>query len=188
MDEIVEFPKNVLQVLRQPIEDRRVCVSRASGTFTFPADFQLIAACNPCPCGFYGDPEKECTCSESQINRYLNKIGGPLMDRIDIQMNVARVAFHELHTEAAEESSAEIRKRVIAARQRQEERYDGLDIHSNAELSRHYMEDFCRLDRECTAVLEKIFKRLHLSARGHDRLIKLARTVADLYGEKEICS
>lgn len=188
LDEIVEFPKNVLQVLRQPIEDRKVCVSRASGTFTFPADFQLIAACNPCPCGFHGDPERECTCSESQINRYLNKIGGPLMDRIDIQMNVARVAFSELHAETEEESSAEIRKRVVAARQRQEERYAGLEIHSNAELTRHHMEAFCKLDRECTAVLEKIFDRLHLSARGHDRLIKLARTVADLYGEKEICS
>lgn len=188
LDEVVEFPKNVLQVLRQPIEDRRVHVSRASGTYTFPADFQLIAACNPCPCGFHGDPERECTCSESQINRYLNKIGGPLMDRIDIQMNVARVAFRELHGEGEEESSAEIRKRVIAARQRQQERYAGLDIEANGELTHHHIEEFCRLDRETTRVLEKIFDRLHLSARGHDRLIKVARTVADLYDEKEITS
>ncbi|MBR5329455.1 MAG: YifB family Mg chelatase-like AAA ATPase [Firmicutes bacterium] len=188
LDEIVEFPKNVLQVLRQPLEDHKVHVSRASGTYTFPADFQLIAACNPCPCGFFGDPDRECTCSESQISRYFNKIGGPLMDRIDIQMNVARVTFDELHDSGEEESSAVIRKRVIAARERQLERYKELSIECNAGLDRRYLDEFCALDRETKSVLEKIFLRLHLSARGHDRIIKVARTIADLYGEKDICS
>ncbi|MBQ2763911.1 MAG: YifB family Mg chelatase-like AAA ATPase [Firmicutes bacterium] len=188
LDEVVEFPKNVLQVLRQPLEDHKIHVSRASGTYTFPADFQLVAACNPCPCGFYGDPERECTCSESQISRYFNKIGGPLMDRMDIHMNVARVTFRELHDEIEEESSADIRKRVIAARKIQQERYAEQGLNCNAELNRRFLDQYCKLDKETEKTLEKIFDRLHLSARGHDRIIKVARTIADLNGEKDIHS
>lgn len=189
LDEIVEFPKTVLQVLRQPLEDKVVHISRVAGSCRFPADFQLIAACNPCPCGYYGDPDKECCCSEQQIHRYFNKLGGPLLDRIDIHMNVSRVAFRELHDEeTAEESSAVIRERVVRARKTQQERYQALDITSNAGLDRRYLDAFCPLDRKTTAVLEKVFQRLHLSARGHDRIIKVARTIADLAGETEIQS
>lgn len=189
LDEIVEFPKNVLQVLRQPLEDKIIHISRASGTCTFPADFQLIAACNPCPCGYLGDPEKECTCSESQISRYFNKLGGPMLDRLDIHMNVGRVSFEELHGKsAAEETSESIRSRVIAARCLQQERYAGLDITCNAGLDRRYLDEFCRLDADAAAVLARVFQKLHLSARGHDRIIKVARTIADLDGEREIKS
>lgn len=188
LDEIVEFPKNVLQVLRQPLEDKTVHISRASGTCTFPADFQLIAACNPCPCGYFGDPEKECSCTEHQVNRYFHKLGGPLLDRIDIHMNVARVTFSELHDESEEESSADIRRRVIAARNLQQERYRDLAIECNAGLDRRYLERFCALDKESASVLKRVFDRLHLSARGHDRILKVARTIADLSGEKDICS
>lgn len=186
LDEIVEFPKNVLQVLRQPIEDKIVHISRASGSCTFPADFQLLAACNPCPCGFYGDPEKECTCSEHQVNSYITKIGGPLIDRIDIHMNVPRVTFRELHTDSGEESSADIRKRVIAAREIQQERYKGLPYHCNARMDRNGLEKYCVLSAEAEAVLEKVFRKMSLSARGHDRVLKVARTVADLEGKKNI--
>lgn len=188
LDEIVEFPKNVLQVLRQPLEDKTVHISRAAGTCTFPADFQLIAACNPCPCGYYGDPEKECTCTEHQVSRYLHKLGGPLLDRLDLQMNVNRVSFSELHYEGEEESSAVIRKRVMAAREIQSQRYRDLNIPNNAGLDRRYLETFCPLDKETSAVMERVFQRLHLSARGHDRVVKVARTIADLSGEKNICS
>lgn len=188
LDEVVEFPKNVLQVLRQPLEDKIIHIARASGTCTFPADFQLIAACNPCPCGYYGDPERDCTCTEHQVSRYFNKMGGPLLDRLDIHMNVTRVTYGELHEETEEESSAVIRKRVIAARRVQQERYKDLSITANAGLDRRYLDDFCRLDAEASAVLKRIFERLHLSARGHDRIIKVARTIADLSGEKEIAS
>lgn len=188
LDEIVEFPKNVLQVLRQPLEDRRIHISRAAGTCTFPADFQLVAACNPCPCGYYGDPERECSCSEHQVARYFHKLGGPLLDRLDIHMSVSRVTFSELHEESEEESSAEIRKRVVAARKLQQERYAELEMECNAGLDRRFLEQFCPLDKESAAVLKRIFERLHLSARGHDRILKVARTIADLSGEKDICS
>ena len=188
LDEIVEFPKNVLQVLRQPLEDKTVHISRASGTCTFPADFQLIAACNPCPCGYFGDPEKECTCSEHQVSRYFNKLGGPMMDRLDIHMNVARVTFSELHNESEEESSAEIRSRVLKARALQHQRYEALEIECNAGLDRRYLGEFCSLDKEAAATLKRVFDRLCLSARGHDRILKVARTIADLSGEKDISS
>ena len=188
LDEIVEFPKTVLQVLRQPLEDKEVHISRVAGTCAFPADFQLIAACNPCPCGFYGDPDKECTCSEQQVRKYFNRLGGPLLDRLDIHMNVARVAFDELHERTEEESSASIRERVKAARAVQHQRYRDLGISTNAGLDRRYLDVFCPLDKESAAVLEKIFQRLHLSARAHDRIIKVARTIADLSGTEQIKS
>ena len=188
LDEIVEFPKNVLQVLRQPLEDRKVHISRASGTCTFPADFQMIAACNPCPCGYHGDPERECICGDHKIRQYLSKLGGPLLDRLDLHMNVSRVTFRELHDDTKEETSAEIRKRVIAAREIQQARYAELDFVSNAGLDRHYIEIYCALDKETEQTLERLFDRLQLSARSHDRIIKVARTIADLSGEKDICS
>ena len=190
LDEIVEFAKNVLQALRQPLEDKVVHISRAAGNCTFPADFQLIAACNPCPCGFYGDPEKECTCTEQQINRYFSKIGGPLLDRIDIQMSVSRVTYDELHSEGetGEECSETIRQRVIAAREIQRQRYQDIPVGCNAGLDRRFIEEFCPLNSDAANVLKKVFERLRLSARGHDRLLKVARTIADLNGAKDIQS
>ena len=189
LDEIVEFPKNVLEVLRQPLEDKVIHIARASGTCSFPADFQLIAACNPCPCGYFGDPEKDCRCTDQQINRYFNKLSGPLLDRIDLHMNVSRVTYGELHDSSAEhkeESSAAIRRRVIAAREIQRKRYEGLPIMANAGLDRRYLDRFCVLDDETSSVLEKAFRRLKLSARGHDRILKVARTIADLASEEHI--
>lgn len=186
LDEMVEFPKNVLQVLRQPLEDRVIHISRASGSFTFPADFQLIGASNPCPCGYYGDPEKECTCTQSQIQKYFSRLSGPLLDRIDLQIEVNRLTYSELHREEEEESSADIRQRVIKAREIQKSRYGALGFTTNAQLNRKYFQDFCLLDQKASKILEKIFDRMHLSARAHDRILKVARTIADLNGQSAI--
>ncbi|MEG0874056.1 MAG: YifB family Mg chelatase-like AAA ATPase [Clostridiales bacterium] len=186
LDEMVEFPKNVLQVLRQPMEDRVIHVSRAVGSFVFPADFQLIGASNPCPCGYYGDPKKECTCTQSQIKKYFNRLSGPLLDRIDLQIEVGSVAFAELHTDVTEESSATVRKRVIAGREVQRSRYQGLNFSTNAGLERKYLDEFCLLDGSTSEILERIFNKMHLSARAHDRILKVARTIADLDGATNI--
>ncbi len=182
LDEMVEFPKNVLQVLRQPLEDRIIHISRASGSFTFPADFQLIGASNPCPCGYYGDPEKACTCTRSQRQKYFNRLGGPLLDRIDLQIEVNRLTFAELNSPGEEEPSAVIRERVIKAREIQRQRYRDLGFVTNAQLNRKHFKDFCVLESSAAKILEKIFDRMHLSARAHDRIIKVARTIADLRG------
>ncbi|MEE0776635.1 MAG: YifB family Mg chelatase-like AAA ATPase [Bacillota bacterium] len=188
LDEMVEFPKNVLQVLRQPLEDKVVHISRASGSFVFPADFQLVGACNPCPCGYRGDPEKDCHCSESQVQRYQSRLSGPLLDRIDLHVEVNRVTFSELHRMGEEESSQVVRERVIAARNIQKERYQGLGFRTNADLERRYLDIYCGLDQESSVVLERVFQKLHLSARAHDRILKVARTIADLEGAAEIHS
>lgn len=186
LDEMVEFSKNVLQVLRQPLEDRVIHISRASGSFTFPADFQLIGASNPCPCGYYGDPEKECTCTQSQIQKYFSRLSGPLLDRIDLQIEVNRLTYSELHCEEKEESSADIRRRVVKARAIQQDRYRGLGLVTNSQLNRKYFQEFCLLDQRASKILEKIFDRMHLSARAHDRILKVARTIADLKGQSSI--
>lgn len=187
LDEIVEFPKHVLQVLRQPLEDKMIAIARASASVRFPADFQLIGACNPCPCGYYGDPDKECTCSPGQIRRYLGRIGGPLLDRLDLHLEVSRVRFDELHERRSEESSAVVRGRVEAAREIQRERYrDFPGIYNNAQLDRRYLDLFCALDSESLGFLQRVFQQLHLSARSHDRILKVARTIADLDHALEI--
>lgn len=186
LDEMVEFPKNVLQVLRQPLEDMVIHISRASGSFAFPADFQLVGAMNPCPCGFYGDPEKECSCTESQRRKYFSKLSGPLLDRIDLQVEVSRVTFSELHGEAKEEDSATIRRRVVAAREIQKKRYEEFPFSTNSRLPRRYLDTYCLLDEGSTRILERIFNKMHLSARAHDRILKVARTIADLEGVKNI--
>lgn len=188
LDEIVEFPKSVLQVLRQPMEDKTVQVSRAQGTYHFPADFQLIATCNPCPCGYYGDPEKSCSCTMQQIKKYMDRLGGPLLDRIDLQVEVNRVAFEELHTKGAEEDSATMRERVVSARERQQQRYADLGFQTNAQLGRDRLDEICELDQSCKDVLARIFDRMHLSARAHDRILKVSRTIADLAGEERIAT
>lgn len=188
LDEIIEFPKSVLQVLRQPMEDKYIQVSRAQGTYRFPADFQLVGACNPCPCGYYGDQEKDCTCTRQQIHKYMSRLGGPLLDRLDLQVEVNRVPFTDLHDAREEECSAQIRTRVAAARHRQQVRYASWGFNNNAQLGRDHLDTFCALGEDSKQILARIFDRLHLSARAHDRILKVARTIADLAGQDDISS
>ena len=187
MDEIVEFPRNVLEVLRQPLEDAKVVISRTSHSITYPAKFMLLAAMNPCPCGYLGDKEKQCTCSEFQINRYLSKLSGPLLDRIDLQIEVPRLTTDELmNSKLEEESSSEIRKRVLSARRIQAERYKDDGILTNSELTPKLIKKYCKIDKSCEPILKTAIIKYHLSGRRYDRVLKLARTIADLENSAEI--
>ena len=186
LDEFPEFGRRVLEVLRQPMEDKHVTISRAQGTLTFPANFQLIAAMNPCPCGFYGDPVKECTCSSSTITRYQKRISGPLMDRIDIHIEVPRVDYDKLSDERLGEPSAQIQARVEAARERQRERFQGESLSTNADMGPAEIRQYCQLDDTGRSLMKSAMSQMQLSARGYHRVLKLARTVADLAGEKAI--
>jgi magnesium chelatase family protein len=178
----------VLEVLRQPMEDRMVTISRAHGTTTFPSNFMLVAAMNPCPCGFYGDPTKECTCSESTVSRYQKRISGPLLDRIDIFVEVPRVEYEKLAAETAGEPSATVRARVQGVRQRQAARFDGGRFTCNAEMTPTEVREYCqsRLAEPARALLRLAMNQLGLSARAFHRVLKLARTIADLAGSEEI--
>ena len=180
LDELPEFRKNVLEVLRQPMEDGHVTISRASSTVTYPANFMLVAAMNPCPCGFFGDPKRECQCSYLQIRRYRSKISGPLMDRIDIHMEVPPVPFRDLASGESGQSSLEILERVKKARKIQGERFKKMKIHTNAGMSSRHIRQFCVLDGESNDLMEKAMDRLGLSARAHSRILKISRTIADL--------
>ncbi len=180
LDEIPEFPKSVIEVLRQPMEDGSISISRANGSFTFPAKFMMIAAMNPCICGYYGDPTHECTCSRSQIDRYLGKISGPLLNRIDIQIEVSPVKYDDLKNESDEESSCEIKKRIARAREIQKNRYANTRILTNSELSGKYISKYCKIDKESEMLLREAFEKLGLSARAYGKIIKVARTIADL--------
>jgi len=186
LDELPEFGRNVLEVLRQPLEDKTITVSRAKYSIEYPANFTLVAAMNPCPCGFYNHPTKECTCAPFSIHRYFSRISGPLLDRIDMHIEVAPVAIGEMTSERKEETSAEIRRRVIAARNRQEARFAGLGIHSNAMMNSRMLREFCPLGEQERSLLERAMERLNLSARAYDRIIKVARTIADLEGAEQI--
>jgi magnesium chelatase family protein len=187
LDELPEFDRSVLEVLRQPLEDRKVTISRAAMTLTFPASFMLAAAMNPCPCGFWNDPTRECRCTPPQIQRYVGRISGPLLDRIDIHVDVPAVRFKELRGEAPQaEGSSAIRARVLAARARQRERFEGAGVFSNAQMSPRLIRRFCAIDQECERMLEGAMARLGLSARAYDRVLKVSRTVADLEGSEEI--
>ena len=186
LDELPEFGRNVLEVLRQPLEDKTITVSRAKYSIEYPANFTLVAAMNPCPCGFYNHPTKECTCAPFSIHRYFSRISGPLLDRIDMHIEVAPVAIGEMTSERKEETSAEIRRRVIAARNRQETRFAGLGIHSNAMMNSRMLREFCLLGEQERSLLERAMERLNLSARAYDRIIKVARTIADLEGAEQI--
>lgn len=189
LDEFVEFPRTSLEVLRQPLEDQVVTISRAQHTLTFPARFQLMAAMNPCPCGYYGDGTKACACSETQIFRYVNKLSGPLLDRIDIHLEVPRLSQEELLTpKTAGESSETIRKRVARTRSLQLARFKGTGIYTNAEMSPVQIKQFCALNGGSQELLRKAVNRLHLSARAYDRILRLARTIADLSGSERIDS
>ncbi|MGQ0604250.1 MAG: YifB family Mg chelatase-like AAA ATPase [Anaerolineales bacterium] len=180
LDELPEFDSRTLEVLRQPLEDRVVTISRARGTLTFPARFQLIAAMNPCPCGWWGDPTHECTCSPSSVTRYQKRISGPLLDRIDIHVDVPRVAYEKLTDQRLGESSETVRVRVEAAREVQRARYAGTDLACNADMRPADVRVYCKLDETGNALIRSAMSQLGLSARAFHRVLKLARTIADL--------
>lgn len=184
LDELPEFNKNTLEVLRGPLEDGIVTISRVNATLTYPCNFMLIASMNPCPCGFYGSKEKECTCTAQAIQKYMGKISGPLLDRIDIQVEVTPVKYEKLQNEEKEETSEQIKARVNKARKMQRERYKNLEIYSNSELTPNLIEKYCKLNKKGKEILQKAFDNLGLSARAHGRILKVARTIADL-DEKE---
>lgn len=187
LDEMVEFPRSVLEVLRQPLEDGEVTISRAQTSVKYPADFILLGAMNPCPCGYLGDSQKQCVCSEFQINRYRSKLSGPLLDRIDIQIEVPRLTQEELlKIDDTAESSQQIRERVIKARKIQQERYKNLPIFSNSELNAKLIKQFCKLSEDCENLLKNAICKFNLSGRSYDRILKLARTIADLDGTENI--
>jgi len=188
LDEMPEFKKNVLEVLRQPIEDGKVTISRAAMSLTYPSNFILIAAMNPCPCGFLGDAHKECRCTPMQIQKYTTKISGPLLDRIDIHCDVPAVRFKELSDDTKGESSKDIKLRVDSARRIQAERFAGKRIYSNGQMTGHYIKKFCGIDDEGKRLLEMAIDRLGLSARAYTRILKVARTIADLENEERIKS
>lgn len=186
LDELTEFSRNILESLREPLENKEVIINRLSGNYRFPCNFMFIASMNPCPCGYYGDEEKECICTPQEIHRYLNKISGPLLDRIDIQIEVKRPKIEKISSKESIEKSEIIRERVNNARKIQLERYKKLGIHSNAELSTKLIAEFCRLDNKGEELLQSAFKKLRLSVRAYERILKVARTIADLEGKKNI--
>ena len=186
LDELPEFRKNVLEVMRQPMEDGKVTISRASTSLTFPARFMLVAAMNPCPCGFYGDLHRQCMCTVPQIQRYKSRISGPLLDRIDIHIEVPAVKYKELSQESAGESSVHIRKRVEEARGIQEERFMHSTIHCNAQMTTRHIKKYCQIGEDSKHLLEMAIDRLGLSARAYTRILKVSRTIADLAGENLI--
>lgn len=180
LDELPEYSRSALEALRQPLEDRKITITRAGGAATFPADFMLCASMNPCPCGNYGSAELVCTCTPSQIKRYRAKISGPLLDRIDLQVEVDSVKYDDLISDGAEEPSAQVKARVEAARAVQRERFSGEGVRTNANMGERQIKKYCRLSAECEDVLRRAFESLHLSARARSRIIKVARTIADL--------
>jgi magnesium chelatase family protein len=190
LDELPEFPRNVLEVMRQPLEDGNVCIARASMSLTFPARFMLAAAMNPCPCGYHNDRSRDCRCTEPMIQRYVSKISGPLMDRIDIHIDVPAVNYKELRGGAAPEGSEQIRARVLRAREIQLNRFAAAKerIYSNAQMGSRQIRTFCELSTDCERLLERAMSQQGLSARAHDRILKVSRTIADLEGVADIQS
>ena len=187
LDELPEFKRNVLEVLRQPMEDRVVTIARAKQTIEFPASFMLVAAMNPCPCGYYNHPTQECTCQPGAVEKYLNRISGPLLDRIDLHIEVVPVPFEELSKKSMGEKSSSVRARVTRARQIQTERFaDVPGIHSNSQMNSKMIQKYCALNDECSNLLKDAMDKLDLSARAHDRILKMARTIADLDNSLDI--
>ena len=188
-DELPEFNKHTLEVLRQPLEDRQITISRAKYTVTYPCSFMFVASMNPCPCGYYGDPTHTCVCTPGQIQRYMNKISGPLLDRIDIQCEIAPVPFKDLSKAAPGETSGQIRERVIKARAIQTERFNEVKgVHCNAQMSERLIRQYAQPDSEGLNILRIAMERLKLSARAYNRILKVARTIADLEGSEQILS
>ena len=187
LDELPEFGRSVLEVLRQPLEDKKIVVSRARYSVEYPANFTLVAAMNPCPCGYYNHPTKECTCPPGAVHRYMGRISGPLLDRIDLQVEVTPVAIGEISQVRPSEPSAAIRERVIRAREVQAERFREVPgVHTNAMMNARMLREFCPLDQVARELLERAMVRLDLSARAYDRIVKVARTIADLEGTADI--
>ena len=188
LDELPEFPRNVLEVMRQPLEEHTVTIARASMSLTFPARFMLAAAMNPCPCGYFNDKSRECLCTPPMIQRYVSKVSGPLLDRIDIHIEVPAVQYKELRGAAAAEGSTQIRDRVMAARRRQRERFQraGEKIFSNSQMSTRQIRTHCELSPDAERLLERAMQQQGLSARAHDRILKVARTIADLEGAESL--
>ncbi len=186
LDELPEFPRNTMEVLRQPLEDGRVCISRASARVTYPSQVMLVCAMNPCPCGYHNHPTKSCSCTPNQITRYLGRISGPLLDRIDIHVELSPVEFRDLASNLPQEGSAQIRQRVCRARAVQQERYQGTGITCNAQLTPALLQTHCVLQPEARTLLQRAFDTMGLSARGYDRILKVARTIADLDGSETV--
>lgn len=186
LDELPEFNKNTLELLREPLEDKFVTISRLNMAITYPCNFIFVASMNPCPCGYYGSNDKECNCKPDQIKKYRNKISGPLLDRIDLHIEVESVKYEKLESKEKVETSEEIRKRVNNARKIQLKRYKKYPIFSNSELTPQLVEEHCKLDLESKKILENAFDRLGLSARAYGRILKVARTIADLEGTEKI--
>jgi magnesium chelatase family protein len=186
LDELPEFPRNVLEVMRQPLEDGTVTIARASMSLSFPARFMLAAAMNPCPCGYFNDKSRDCLCTPPMMQRYVSKVSGPLLDRIDIHIEVPAVQYRELRGGAANEGSEQIRERVLAARERQHARFAADRIHSNAQMSTRQIRTYCELSSDAEGLLERAMQQQGLSARAHDRILKVARTIADLEARPDI--
>lgn len=186
LDELPEFKRTVLEVMRQPLEERKVTISRARISVDFPANFMLIASMNPCPCGYYNHPEKECVCGAGQVQRYLNKVSGPLLDRIDLHVEVTPVSFDEMTQNRKAESSEQIRERVIAAREIQHERFKEMEIYSNSMMGSQMVKEVCQINEAGKTLLKTAMERLGLSARAYDRILKVSRTIADLEGKENI--
>jgi len=180
LDELPEFNKSTLEVLRGPLEDRKVTISRVATTVTYPSNFMLVASMNPCECGYYGSDIKKCTCNPNSIRRYVSKISGPMLDRIDLHIGVKPVEYEKLALNKKTETSKEIKERVDEARKIQIKRYKNLGILCNAELDSSLLDEFCKLDKKSRKIMEKAFERFGLSARAHDKILKIARTIADL--------
>ena len=188
LDELPEFKRDVLEVMRQPMEERKVNISRTRFSIDYPANFMLVASMNPCPCGYYNHPEKECTCPPGGVQKYLNKISGPLLDRIDLHVEVTPVPFSELsNTNSKGEDSADIRQRVINARDIQTERYkNNPGMYANAQMSSKQLREICVINQAGEALLKRAMERLNLSARAYDRILKVSRTIADLAASADI--
>jgi len=187
LDELPEFKRQVLEVMRQPMEDRIVTISRAKISIDFPANFMLVAAMNPCPCGYYNHPDKECTCKPGDVQRYLNKVSGPLMDRIDLHVEVVPVAYNDLASRGSGESSAVVRERVLKARHIQEKRFaDTPGIYANSQMGSQQLQKYCSIDEVSSRMLKNAMEKLGLSARAYDRILKVSRTIADLDGSDAI--
>jgi magnesium chelatase family protein len=188
LDELPEFRKNVLEVMRQPLEDGQVAIARAAASYTYPANFMLVAAMNPCPCGFFGDPSRECRCSRQQIQNYISRISGPLLDRIDLQVEVPAVKYRDLASDFAGEPSARIRERVQRARHIQQERFTQAQIYCNANMESRHLREFCKVEDAAQELLRVAITQLGLSARAYDRILKVARTIADLVESEAIAA
>ncbi|NLZ45406.1 MAG: YifB family Mg chelatase-like AAA ATPase, partial [Clostridiales bacterium] len=180
LDELAEFSRPTIEVLRQPLEDQKVTISRVAGSITYPCSLMLIGTMNPCPCGYYGHPTRNCTCKPTMVSKYLSKISGPMLDRFDIHVEVSPVVFDEISSVKKEESSERIRERVIKAREIQLKRFKGTGITCNARITSEIIRDVCQMTDGAVSILKKVFEKMGLSARAYDRILKVSRTIADM--------